>query len=350
MRASQEGQTLACGAFGRSERRAVAGYGAAVALLHVAGWGLCLLDAGVRPSMLGLGLAAYLFGLRHAFDADHIAAIDDTVRLMLQRRQRPIGVGFFFSLGHSTVVFILALLTAWIATAVSVHLPGLRAIGAVVGTLVSGTFLWLIGVLNLLVLLDMLKIWRHRNRHPHEHRLDALLARRGLLYRVLGRRTTDLIGRSWHMYPVGLLFGLGFDTASEVALLALTGGAAASRLPAWGVLALPLLFAAGMSLMDTADGVMMVRAYGWAGANPARRIFYNITTTTLSVAVALAIGSVEIAQVLIGAFGFHGRVAQTIAAISFEHLGVAIVALFVLAWGLSYMGWRFSAGTRRSLG
>ncbi len=349
VRASREGHTTASGSFSRSERRALAGYGAAVALLHVAGLGLCLVGSGARPSMLGLGLAAYLFGLRHAFDADHIAAIDDTVRLMLQRKQRPVGVGFFFSLGHSSVVFVLALLTAWVAAAVGHHLPGLRAVGAVVGTLVSGTFLWLIGVLNLRVLLDMLNVWRHRHRHPHQHRLDALLARRGLLYRVLGPRAGGLIGKSWHMYPVGLLFGLGFDTASEIALLALTGGAAASRLPPWGVLGLPLLFAAGMSLMDTADGVMMVRAYGWAAANPARRIFYNITTTTLSVAIALAIGSVEIAQVLIGAFGLRGHIAQSVAAMSFGHLGVAIVAAFMLAWGVSYMGWKLG-GTRRSAG
>jgi high-affinity nickel-transport protein len=326
----------------RGDRRAIAGYGAAVALLHVAGWGLCLIDVPSRGTMLGLGLAAYMFGLRHAFDADHIAAIDDTVRLMLQRRRRPIGVGFFFSLGHSTVVFVLALLAAWIAGAISHDLPALRAFGAVLGTLVSGTFLWLIGMLNLLVLLDMLKIWRHRHRHRHDHQLDALLARRGLLNRVLGPRASALISRSWHMYPVGLLFGLGFDTASEVALLALTGGAAASRLPPLGVFALPLLFAAGMSLLDTADGVVMTRAYGWASTSPARRILYNITTTSLSVAVALAIGTVEIVQVLIGEFGLQGRVARSIAALSFDRLGFAIAAAFVLAWGLSYLSWRLT--------
>ena len=323
-----------------SDRRAIAGYGSAVALLHLAGWGLCLIDAPTHPAMLGLGLAAYMFGLRHAFDADHIAAIDDTVRLMLQRGQRPVGVGFFFSLGHSSVVFVLALLAAWIAGTVSHDLPALRAVGAVLGTLVSGTFLWLVGVLNLRVLLDMLQIWRQRRHHPHHHDLDALLARRGLLNRVLGPRTTGLIARSWQMYPVGLLFGLGFDTASEVALLALTGGAAASRLPALGVFALPLLFAAGMSLMDTADGVMMTRAYGWASTNPARRMVYNLTTTTLSVAIALALGTLEIAQVLIGAFGLHGGVAHALAALSFDRLGFVIVAAFMLVWGLSYFGWR----------
>ena len=330
----------------RGDRRAIAGYGAAVAALHVAGWGLCLIGTSSRGTMLGLGLAAYMFGLRHAFDADHIAAIDDTVRLMLQRRQRPIGVGFFFSLGHSTVVFVLALLAAWIAGAIGHDLPALRALGAVLGTLVSGTFLWLVGVLNLLVLLDMLKIWRHRHHHRHDHQLDALLSRRGLLNRVLGPRASGLIGRSWHMYPVGLLFGLGLDTASEVALLALTGGAAASRLPPLGVFALPLLFAAGMSLLDTADGVVMTRAYGWASTSPARRIFYNITTTSLSVAVALAIGTVEIVQVLIGEFGLQGRVARSIAALSFDRLGFAIAAAFVLAWGLSYLSWRWIGDAR----
>lgn len=332
--------TQAGASFTPGERRALLGYGAAIAALHLVGWGLCLSYARAHPALLGLCLSAYLFGLRHAFDADHIAAVDDTVRFMLQQGRGPLGVGFFFSLGHSTVVFLLAVLTAFIAAMVQRHLPGLENFGNVVGTLVSGVFLWLIGMLNLAVLLDMLHVWRRRHEpHGHAH-LDELLAKRGLLNRLFGSRLTRLITRSWQMYPVGFLFGLGFDTASEIALLALTGGAAASRMPVGAVLALPLLFTAGMSLMDTADGVLMTRAYGWAFFNPVRRIFYNLTTTTLSVAVALGIGSIELIQVLIGELDLHGALPDAISALSFDTLGYAIVAMFILAWVVSYAIWR----------
>ena len=326
--------------FTGAERRSLAGYGVAIAVLHILGWGLCLTYAGTHPALLGLGLSAYLFGLRHAFDADHIAAVDDTVRFMLQKGRRPLGVGFFFSLGHSTVVFLLAVLTAFVATMVKRSLPGLESVGNVVGTLISALFLWIIGLLNLAVMLDMLHVWRRRHSaHSHAH-LDELMARRGLLNRLFGQRFTSLINHSWQMYPIGFLFGLGFDTASEIALLAMTGGAAVSRIPAGAVLALPILFTAGMSLMDTADGVMMTRAYGWAFFNPVRRIFYNLTTTSLSVAVALVIGSIELMQVLIGEFGWHGALARAVAGLSFGSLGYLIVGMFALAWTISYSVWR----------
>ncbi len=330
-------------AFAPGERRALGGYAAAVALLHVVGWGLCLFYTRGHPSLLGLGLAAYLFGLRHAFDADHIAAIDDSVRLMLQRApggRRPLGVGFFFSLGHSSVVFALALLSALLASTLQRRLPGLQGFGGVFGTLVSAAFLWLVGLLNLGVLLDMLRVWRRR-RHAHQHaQWEQLLQRRGLLSRLLGGRLTRCVRHSWQMYPVGLLFGLGFDTASEIALLALTGGAATHRLPLAAVVALPLLFTAGMSLFDTADGVAMTHAYGWALADPVRRIFYNITTTALSVGVALAIGSFELAQVLVGELGLHGWFAGLVAGMSSARLGYGVVALFLGAWALSWLAWR----------
>lgn len=328
------------GSFSAEDRRSLGGYAAAVAALHIVGWGLCLIYTHAHPALLGMGLAAYLFGLRHAFDADHIAAIDDTVRFMLQKNRGPLGVGFFFSLGHSTVVFLLAVLTAFVAALVKKHLPGLEDFGNVAGTLVSGVFLWAIGLLNLAVLLDMLHIWRLRHEaHSHVH-MEELLARRGLLNRLLGQRLTKLIEHSWQMYPVGFLFGLGFDTASEIALLALTGGAAVSRIPVGAVLALPILFTAGMSMMDTADGVLMTRAYGWAFFNPVRRIFYNITTTSLSVAVALVIGSIELAQVLIGELDLHGRLADGISNLDFGTLGYVIVGMFVFAWILSYSFWK----------
>jgi high-affinity nickel-transport protein len=283
-----------------------------------------------------------MFGLRHAFDADHIAAVDDTVRLMLQKGKEPVGVGFFFSLGHSTVVLGLAIAIAFAASAVKVQLPMLKDLGAVIGTAVSGTFLWLIGILNLLVLLDVLKIWQRAKKGTHSHaHLESLLQKRGLLNRLFGGRLKHLMNHSWQMYPLGLLFGLGFDTASEVGLLAMTAGASAGNLPLPAVLCLPILFAAGMTVMDTTDGVLMCKAYNWAFLNPLRKIFYNITTTGLSVAVALLVGSIELSQVLIGLLGLHGSVFDFIARLDFGVLGYLIVAMFLLAWALSVALWRF---------
>ncbi len=327
--------------FSQADWRALAGYGGAVSLLHGIGWGLYFYYASGYPALIGLGLAAYLFGLRHAFDADHIAAVDDTVRYLLQKGKRPLGVGFYFSLGHSSVVFILAVFTALVANKVRQYLPGLEGFGNIAGTLISGVFLWMIGILNLIILLDMMKLWKSslRSQHSHEH-IEQLLSRRGLLNRLFGHRLTRLLKYSWQMYPIGFLFGLGFDTASEIALLALTGGAAASNLPLGAVLSLPILFTAGMSMLDTADGVLMTRAYGWAFLNPVRKIFYNLTTTTLSVMVAVAIGTIELVQVLIIELKWKGPVVNAISSLSFERMGYLIVALFLLAWAVSYGMWK----------
>lgn len=330
------------------EWRRLAGLYAFIALLHVGGWGLYLHFAAQHPQLIGLGFVAYMFGLRHAFDADHIAAVDDTVRFMLQKGKRPLGVGFFFSLGHSTVVLSLAIGVALAATVVKTQLPQLRTMGAIIGTGVSGTFLWVIGILNLLVLLDILKIWRKARKGTHSHaHLEQLLQKRGLLNRLFGGRLQRLMNHSWQMYPLGLLFGLGFDTASEIGLLAMTAGASAGDLPVAAVLCLPLLFAAGMTLMDTTDGVLMCKAYDWAFLNPLRKIFYNITTTALSVAVALLVGSIELLQVLIGLLRLHGSVYDAIAALDFGMLGYLIVGLFLLAWGLSVAVWKFGRVEQR---
>jgi nickel/cobalt transporter (NiCoT) family protein len=313
-----------------------------IGILHLTGWGLYLHYAGPYPQLVGLGFVAYMFGLRHAFDADHIAAVDDTVRFMLQKGRQPLGVGFFFSLGHSTVVLVLAIAIAVAAASVKTRLPQLQSMGAVIGAGVSGTFLWIIGVLNLLVLLDILKIWRTAKSGTHSHaHLDVLLQKRGLLNRLFGARLQKMMNHSWQMYPLGLLFGLGFDTASEVGLLAMTAGASAGNLPAPAVLCLPILFAAGMTLMDTTDGVLMTKAYNWAFINPLRKIFYNITTTGLSVAVALVVGSIEIVQVFIGLLGLHGRVYDALAALDFGVLGYLIVGMFLVAWALSFAVWKF---------
>jgi len=334
--------------FSPAEWARLAGFYGIVGSLHLLGWGLYLHYAGRYPHLVGLGFVAYMFGLRHAFDADHIAAVDDTVRFMLQKGRQPLGVGFFFSLGHSTVVLALAIGIAFAATSVKAGWPQLKDMGAIIGAGVSGTFLWIIGILNLLVLLDILKIWHTAKSGTHSHvHLEALLQKRGLLNRLFGGRLQKLLSHSWHMYPLGLLFGLGFDTASEVGLLALTAGASAGNLPIPAVLCLPILFASGMAVMDTTDGVLMCKAYNWAFLNPLRKIFYNITTTGLSVAVALLVGTIELLQVLIGMLGLHGQIFSFIAALDFGILGYLIVGMFLVAWGLSVGFWTFGRVEQR---
>lgn len=313
-----------------------------VAALHGLGWGLYLHYMRLFPALVGLGFAAYMFGLRHAFDADHIAAVDDTVRFMLQKGKRPLGLGFFFSLGHSTVVLGLSLAIAFAATAVKQEMPLLRGIGGIVGASVSGVFLWMIGILNLLILFDILKVWRKAKAGTHNHaHLEQLLQQRGLISRLFGGRLSSWMEHSWQMYPLGLLFGLGFDTASEVGLLAMTAGASVGNMPIPAVLSLPILFAAGMTVMDTTDGILMSKAYNWAFLNPLRKIFYNIATTGLSIAVALLIGSIELAQVFIGMLGLRGPFYDFVARLDFGALGYLIVAMFLAAWGLSVALWKF---------
>ncbi|MDA8329161.1 MAG: HoxN/HupN/NixA family nickel/cobalt transporter [Betaproteobacteria bacterium] len=327
--------------FSATEWLRLGGFYGAILLMHLLGFGLFLYYSVRYPALFGLGFAAYMFGLRHAFDADHIAAVDDTVRYLLQKGQKPLGIGFFFSLGHSTVVFILALVIAFAANTAKQALPELQHFGGLIGTSVSGLFLWLIGILNFLLLLDILKVWRlaKTGQHSHAH-LDALLAKRGLLNRLFGGRLQRFIQSSWQMYPLGLLFGLGFDTASEIALLAMTAGAASGNLPIGAVLSLPVLFAAGMSLMDTTDGVLMVKAYHWAFVNPLRKIFYNLTTTSLSIAVALVIGSIELLQVFIHLLRLQGPFYDYVSHLNFGVLGYVIVGIFLLVWGGSTLFWK----------
>jgi high-affinity nickel-transport protein len=328
--------------FTSGEWARLAGLYTIIALLHLCGWGLFLYYSSRYSALVGLGFVAYMFGLRHAFDADHIAAVDDTVRYMLQKGKRPLGVGFFFSMGHSTIVLSLAIATIFAATAVKEGLPGLQNRGGIIGASVSGTFLWVIGILNLLVLLDILKIWRQAKTGEHSHgHLEELLAQRGLINRLFGGRLQRVINHSWQMYPVGVLFGLGFDTASEVGLLVMTAGASAGNFPVAAVLSLPILFAAGMTAMDTTDGVLMLKAYDWAFANPLRKIFYNITITSLSIAVALIIGTIEILQVFIGLLGLKGPSFDFVAGLDFGILGYVIVATFLIAWGVSATVWKF---------
>jgi nickel/cobalt transporter (NiCoT) family protein len=330
-------------AFTRPEWRRLAGLYGVIALLHIVGWGLYLHYASRHPALLGLGFVAYMFGLRHAFDADHIAAVDDTVRFMLQKGKRPLGIGFFFSLGHSTIVFALAVALVAAATSMKGALPGLRELGGVIGAGVSGTFLVLIGMLNLAVLLGILKVWRQARtgRHSHAH-LEELLGRRGFINRLFGGRLQRVVSHSWQMFPLGMLFGLGFDTASEVGLLAMTAGASTGDLPVAAVLSLPILFAAGMSALDTTDGVLMVKAYHWAFVNPFRKLFYNITITGLSIVVALVIGTIELLQVGIRVLDLRGELLDRIAGLDFGILGFAIAGIFLAVWALAALVWKFA--------
>ena len=329
-------------AFDPGERRRLAGFFGSVGLLHIVGWGLLLLYGASHPGFLALGGLAYTFGLRHAFDADHIAAIDNTTRKLLQTGKKPVGVGFFFSLGHSTVVFLIAVALGLAVKSIVQGVVGangeLRDIGGAVGTLVSGTFLVVIGIVNLAVLLDIVRVYRRMRRGEYDREsLETELVAGGLMTRIFGR-LFRVIEQSWQMYPIGFLFGLGFDTASEVALLAISAGAAAQGLPFTAVISLPLIFAAGMSLMDTTDGAFMSKAYSWAFASPIRKVFYNLTVTSLSVFVALFVGVVELLQILIGALKLRGGIFDAIANFDlFGSAGFVIVAAFVLAWGAAFV-------------
>jgi high-affinity nickel-transport protein len=325
-----------------SERGRLTALFGAVGALHVLGWGLLLAYGASHPGFLALGGLAYTFGLRHAFDADHISAIDNTTRKLLQTGRKPVGVGFFFSLGHSTVVFLIAvalgLAVKWIVQGIVSDGGQLRSIGGVVGTGVSGIFLVLIGIFNLLILLDIVRVYRRMRRGEFDRDgLEHELISGGLMTRLFGR-IFRVIEHSWQMYPVGFLFGLGFDTASEVALLAISAGAAAQGVPFGAIISLPLIFAAGMSLMDTMDGAFMAKAYSWAFASPIRKVFYNLTVTSLSVFVALFVGVIELVQILVQVLGLHGGVFDAIA--RFNFLGVAgygIVVAFVVTWVAAFV-------------
>jgi high-affinity nickel-transport protein len=329
-------QTLSRG-FDAGERRRLAGFYGTILAIHVIGFGSLLTYGAGHPAFLALGALAYSFGLRHAFDADHISAIDNTTRKLLQQGRKPVGVGFFFSLGHSTVVFLIALALAFAVQSIVQGVVGqngqLRNIGGIIGTGVSGTFLVLIGILNLAILLGIIHVFRRMRRNEYDRSsLEHQLVAGGLLTRAFGR-LFHFVSQSWHMYPIGFLFGLGFDTASEVALLGISAGAAAKGLPFLAVVSLPMLFAAGMSLMDTTDGAFMSKAYLWAFSNPVRKVFYNLTVTGLSVAIALFVGIAELAQIFIQILNLQGQPWDAIGGFDFiGKAGFFIVGLFILTW------------------
>lgn len=323
-----------------------------VAALHAIGWGTLVflvvpqhLGTGDTVLGIGVGVTAYALGLRHAFDADHIAAIDNTTRKLMDDGQRPLGAGFFFSLGHSSVVFGLALLISLgvgaVVGPVQDRSSTLHHYAGLIGTSVSGAFLYLIAAVNIAVLAGILKVFAAvRRGHYDEAALEHHLNNRGLLNRVLGRFTHS-IRATWQMYPLGMLFGLGFDTATEVALLVLAGTSAAVGLPWYAILCLPVIFAAGMTLLDTIDGSFMNFAYGWAFSNPVRKIYYNITITGLSIAVALIIGTAELLGLVADQLGWRGGFWDWVGGLDLNVIGVAIVGLFVLTWLVALAVWRF---------
>jgi len=348
-----------------ADRRSLLAMASFVVLLHVVGFGL--LFGVIAPAhyrlggehpvfTVGVGILAYTFGLRHAFDADHIAAVDNTTRKLIAdnivreaegagAQKKPLSVGFWFSLGHSTIVFALAFLLSIgvksLVGPVEDDSSTLHTVTGVIGPSVSGVFLWVLGILNLAALLGILKVFREmRDGRYNEAELEQQLDSRGFMNRFLGGLTKS-VNKPWQIYPIGVLFGLGFDTATEVGLLVLAGGAAAFHLPFYAILVLPILFAAAMCLMDTIDGVFMNGAYGWAFARPVRKVFYNITITSISVMVALVIGTIELIGVVADRFAITSGPIAAIASIPLDYAGYGIVGLFVLTWAIALAVWRF---------
>jgi high-affinity nickel-transport protein len=327
---------------------------ASIVALHVVGFGVFI--AFVVPyhyKGLGIGVSvlAYTLGLRHAFDADHIAAIDNTTRKLMNERRgvegsrRPLSVGYFFSLGHSTIVVAIGvgivIAEKAVYGAVSNGRSGFEQFGGVFGTTVSASFLYLIAILNIVILAGIIRVFRAMRRgHYDEAELERQLENRGLMYRFFGTWMKS-ITKEWQMYPVGVVFGMGFDTATEVALLATTALLATQHLPWYSIMCLPILFTAGMSLMDTLDGCFMNVAYGWAFFNPVRKVYYNLAVTGLSVAICFFIGTVEVLGLLPTELHLHGRFWNDMAGFNINTAGFIIVGMFVVTWAVALAIWRY---------
>lgn len=307
-------------------------------MFNAGAWLWAVLAFRHHPLLLGTAFLAYSFGLRHAVDADHIAAIDNVTRKLMQQGKRPVCVGLAFSLGHSTLVVLGSLAIAGTTLGLQEHLGWFRGAGAVAGTLVSSLFLLGIAAANLIVLRSVYASFQKvRRGEPYEDEdLDLLLANRGFLARIF-RPIFGMIRQSWHMYPLGLLFGLGFDTATEIGLLGISAGEASHGLPLSSILIFPVLFAAGMSLVDTTDNVLMLGAYGWAYVKPIRKLYYNLTITAVSVVVAVVVGGIEALGLLGGQLHLQGRFWNLIGRLNdhFGVLGYGIIAIFVAAWAIS---------------
>ncbi|MBY8859909.1 HoxN/HupN/NixA family nickel/cobalt transporter [Nocardia sp. CA2R105] len=342
----------------RAQRRSVTLMTCVVLALHLAGWGVLLTlvvpghyTAGTTVFGIGLGVTAYTLGIRHAFDADHIAAIDNVTRKLVAENRKPLSVGFWFSLGHSTVVFVMVLALGLgvraLAHGIEDRNSGLQRWTGVVGTGVSGTFLILLGLLNLVSLIGIGRVFGTARRGCYDEReLERRLQSRGAVNRVLAP-LLRAVRAPGQMYPVGLLFGLGFDTVTEVSLLVLAGGAATTGVPWYAIIVLPLLFSAGMTLFDSLDGAYMNFAYGWAFAEPVRKIYYNLVMTGLSVTVALLIGAQEIISILAERLDITSGPLAWIGNLDLGSMGIVLVALFLGTWLLALALWRYTALGRR---
>lgn len=296
-----------------------------------------------HPVLLASAVLAYTLGLRHAVDADHIAAIDNVTRKLMAEGKRPVAVGFFFSLGHSTVVTLMSIGIAIAAAALQSHFGEMKAVGGLIGTSVSALFLFLLAFFNLLILASVWRAFRavKRGETLRAQDLDLLLNERGVLARWF-RPLFRLASRSWHLFPMGLLFGLGFDTATEVALFGLSAAEAAKGVPFWTIMVFPALFTAGMSLVDTTDGILMLGAYGWAFTKPIRKLYYNMTITLVSVIVAVVIGGIEALGLIADKLGLEGGLWDVVGALNahFGMLGYVIIGVFVLSWLVSMVVYR----------
>jgi high-affinity nickel-transport protein len=340
------------GSMTRAEWTRLGGMATFIVALHVIGWFTLVAivapnhySLGTKSFGIGIGVTAYTLGMRHAFDADHIAAIDNTTRKLMGEGKRPLSVGFWFSLGHSSIVFGLAFLLSLgvksLADPVEDDSSGLHSVTGWIGTTVSGTFLYVIAFINLLILAGIWKVFRRmREGDFDEEALEEHLNNRGFMNRLLGR-VMKSITKPWQMYPLGLLFGLGFDTATEIALLVLAGSGAASGLPWYAILCLPVLFAAGMCLLDTIDGSFMNFAYEWAFSKPVRKVYYNLTITGLSVAVAFIIGTVELLGLVADKAGLHGAFWDWVGGLDLNIVGYVIVGLFFVTWAVAVGIWKF---------
>ena len=326
-------------------RQPITGIYALLILANLAAWVWAVLVFRDRPVLLGTAFLAYGFGLRHAVDADHIAAIDNATRKLMQEGKRPVGVGLFFALGHSSVVALAAIGVVGAATTLAGSLDRFKAVGSIVGTGVSAVFLFAIAIANLIILRGVWRTFLHvrqGGRYVAED-FDLLLNSRGLLARLF-RPLFRIISESWHMFPIGFLFGLGFDTATEVALLAVSATAAANGVSIWAIIVFPALFAAGMSLIDTTDGIVMVGAYGWAFEKPLRKLYYNLMITFVSVVVAVLIGGIETLGLVSDQFALKGAFWDGVDALNgnFTALGTVVIGLFIAAWVGSVIIYRYN--------
>jgi nickel/cobalt transporter (NiCoT) family protein len=324
-------------------RHKVVGIYAVLVGANVLAWIWALVAFHDYPVLIGAAFLAYTFGLRHAVDADHIAAIDNVTRKLMQEGKRPVSVGLFFSLGHSTVVVLASAAVALATGMLEGRFASFKLIGGVIGTLVSAIFLFLVAAANLLILLSVYRTFQdvRRGRTFAEDDLNHLLAQRGLLGRLF-RPLFRLVSRSWHMYPLGFLFGLGFDTATEIGLLGISAAEASKGLPIWSIMVFPALFTAGMSLIDTSDGILMLGAYGWAFTKPVRKLYYNLTITFVSVLVAVLVGGIEALGLVADQLKLEGPFWNFIGTLNdnFGSLGYLIIAIFVGSWLVSIAVYR----------